>query len=505
MSQFLEGVPPDGQSPVAFGENRDKEIDMPANSFIVRFNDAAVQPKEAPDDPSCCVRRVIGTVEMKHLLPLFHDSALDPNPRSARVNRVIEDILRSLERTPELFANKSKGILLGTATFEALQRNRYRVSFEEPDVEGILDGGHNMLAIGLFMLRELMDEREWKQVKSWDDLMRVWPEYKSELAARKDGYNILVPVEMLVPADDDEETIESFHSALVDICSARNNNAQLPLEAAANKKGFYDEIKDQMPQELAARVEWRPNTWEDEDEDRPVKVRDLVALAWIPLNLLHAAGALPPDLNVSVSPQNIYRNKGECSKLFDVLMGHREVTHKGEAAKHVLIHDGVKSAFRILGDLPALYDQIYEDFPDAYNTNNKRFRANPIVKIYDPDGRTAARAAGKDVSGFTATEPVTPFLRRRVRAGGFKPCSYPDGLIMPLVYGLQGLMKVRNGEVEWVVSNPSSFLKTALPKVAGAYQLVLEMAKWDPQKIAKAPASHEFAVQQFQSLVRNER
>jgi hypothetical protein len=473
---------------------------MSGSSFIIRFADAAVQPKLIDDD-GCIVRRIVGTVGMKHLLPLFHASALDPNPRSARVNRVTDDILKSLERTPELFANKSKGILLGTGNFEALQRNRFRVSFDDPQVEGILDGGHNMLAIGLFMLRDLMEEREWKQLKSWDDLTGAWPEYEDEVKRLKNQFDILVPVELLVPGADDEEAIEAFHSALVDICSARNNNAQLPLEAAANKKGFYDEIKEQMPKELAVRVEWRPNTWEDEDEDRPVKVRDLVALAWIPLNLLNAAKGLPID--ISVSAQNIYRNKGECSKQFDTLMGHRAITEKGDASRHRLIHDGVKSAFNILGGLPELYDQIYEDFPEAYNTHNKRFRANPIVKLYDPEGRAAARQAGKDVTGFTATPPVTPFLRRLVHArGGSKPCSYPDGLIMPLVYGLQGLMEVENGKVRWAVKDPCAFVRQVLPEIAGAYQLVLEMAKWDPQKIAKNPASHEFAVQQFRATLR---
>ncbi len=38
--------------------------------------------------------------------------------------------------------------------------------------------------------------------------------------------------------------------------------------------------------------------------------------AWIPLNALNEAGAMPK--NISVSPQNTYRNKGECSlKRFD--------------------------------------------------------------------------------------------------------------------------------------------------------------------------------------------
>lgn len=472
---------------------------MAAESFIIRFADACLQPKERPDD-TCNVRRVVGMVEMKHLLPLFRDSVLDPNPRSARVNRVTKDVLKSLESTPELFANKSKGILFGTSDYQSLQRNRFRVSFPDPQIEGILDGGHNMLAMGLFMLDDLMEERELKRLKSWDDLIDIWPKYETDLESRKDEFTILVPVEMLVPAREDEDTIDVFHSALVDICSARNNNVQLPNEAAANKKGFFDELRDSVPESVANRTEWRPNTWEDEDEDRPVKPRDLVALAWIPLNLLSERGRVPNKLKVSA--QNIYRNKGECQKMFETLMELPEVTKKTDASRHELIHEGIKSALAIAGDLPELYDLIYEEFPEAYNAHNKRFRANPIVKLYDPEGRKVARSAGKDVTGFTATQPITPFMRRPVRAyGSSKPCSYPEGLIVPLVYGLQGLMKVKGGRVQWAVEDPTMFVKKQLPRIAGAYQLVLEMAKWDPQKIAKNPASHEFAVQQFQSAL----
>ncbi len=37
---------------------------------------------------------------------------------------------------------------------------------EDPEVEGILDGGHtNMLAIGLHMLRQMMEEDDWKRIK----------------------------------------------------------------------------------------------------------------------------------------------------------------------------------------------------------------------------------------------------------------------------------------------------------------------------------------------------
>ena len=95
-------------------------------------------------------------------------------------------------------------------------------------------------------------------------------------------------------------------------------------------------------------------------------------------------------------------------------------------------------------------------------------------------------------------------MRRPVRAkSGSKPCSYPEGLIVPLVYGLQGIMEVSKGKVQWAVDDPAAFVRESLPAIAGAYQLVLEMAKWDPQKVAKNPASHEFAVQQFRAALRS--
>jgi hypothetical protein len=441
----------------------------------------------------------VGTVEMKHLLPLFHEKALHPNPRSARVNRVTRDVHKSLEDTPELFASKSKGILIGTSRYESLQRHRYRISFVDPNVEGILDGGHNMLAIGLFILKDLVPEREHKKVKSWDDLLEVWPKLNAEIDRKRDSLNTLVPVELLVPGKENEDGVDQFHTALVDICSARNNNVQLPNEASANKKGYFDELKAQVPLEVANRTEWKPNTWEDEDETRPIRPRDLVALAWIPLNLLSAKGGLPRD--ISVSPQNIYRNKGECQKAFEELMSTPTIMEEDSNSKDILIHEGVRSALKVAGDLPELYDIIYEEFPDAYNSHGKKFRARNIVKQYHPEERAAAIKEGKDISGFTATEPLTPFMRRPVTArNSSRPCAYPEGLIVPLVYGLQGLMEVTNRKrVRWAVSDPAKFVRDALLRVAGNYALVLEMADWDPQKVAKAPESHEFAVDQFRS------
>jgi hypothetical protein len=234
-------------------------------------------------------------------------------------------------------------------------------------------------------------------------------------------------------------------------------------------------------------VEWKSNEWES-SEARPIKVRDLLALAWIPLNKANEAGLLP--LDISVTPQNIYRNKGECSKQFDKLMLNPCVSEPRDGPTHELINDTVASCFDILADLPKLYDKIYEDFPEAYNSNNYRFGSSTIVKIYDP----ARRAVANDKSAYVVTQPTTHFLNNPVYY------RYPDGLIMPLVYGLKGLLEIEDGQVVWA-TEPVAFLDRYLRDIAGAYRLVLDMARFDPQKLSKNQASHEFAVGEFEKAL----
>jgi hypothetical protein len=78
-----------------------------------------------------------------------------------------------------------------------------------------------------------------------------------------------------------------------------------------------------------------------------------------------------------------------------------------------------------------------------------------------------------------------PTLSENVRGPGRSAPQNPvlvlaewEGLIVPLAYGLQGLMQLNRGKVRWAVDSPTDFVRKSLPDIAGAYQLVLEMAKW---------------------------
>jgi hypothetical protein len=444
---------------------------MNPNELIIRYEQVGEQAEGA-------VKRLVGFVRAKHMLQLFDAADLDANPRSAKAGAVTADIIESIENTPELFPFKTKGILVGAADYEPLDRKRYRLTFEKPQIEGILDGGHNMLAIGTYLLKQVMeDTRALKRVKTWPDFKEAWTANRTEIDKLKadegnaEGgpLDFFVPIEVLVPADlEDDDVVAEFSESLLDICAARNNNVELTLETRANKKGYYEELRRYLPKEIAARVEWKTNAGGD------IKARDLVALAWIPLSLIE----LPP----SVSAPNrvkIYSSKGECSKAFDELMGDPSVSKAtGGEYTHELHNVSVGSALKIAAELPRLYDEIYTRFPEAYNGNSEgRFGAISVVKI----------------ASQMRTKPTSPFTRQPVRY------SYPDGLIMPLVYGLVELMQVGpDGQVRWKVE-PLPFLDDHLESIVRKYRVILEAFRFDPQKIAKNEGSYDLVVDAFET------
>lgn len=431
--------------------------------LILKFEECAEQPRGA-------VRRVVGYVAAKSLVQLLDVVDLSANPRSAKAGSVTSEIIDSLRTTPDIFPFKTKGILLGSAKYRALERHRYELEFEDPEVEGILDGGHNSFAIGCYILMQAgLTYRELKTIHTWEDLKQAWRDNRERIEAVKDELDFVVPVELLVPHDMyDAEAVEQFTSSLLEVCAARNNNVQLTEETKAAKKGFYDEIRRLLPEELAAKVEWKTN------DGGEIKVRDIIALAWIPLSTLTL-----PD-GIRVNPNQIYRNKGVCVEAFNRLMEHEEVSELESGYTHQLQNPTILSAFEILSSFPKLYDQIYSELPDAYNRAGGHFGRISAVRMYD-----ASKVKEKNPK-YLKRQPNTPFF-------GW-PVNYtcPEGFIVPLLYGLRSLIKNKDGLLGWKV-DPSVFLKNHLVDVLRSYKLAIEMASWDPQKVGKNISAYDFA------------
>jgi hypothetical protein len=442
---------------------------MNPDKLVIRFEQVSEQ-SEGP------VRRIVGFVRAKNMLQLFDAADLEANPREAKSGAVTDDIIDSIRDTPDTFPFKTKGVLVGASNYTPLERKRYELTFENTKIEGILDGGHNMLAIGTHVVaKAINDDRMLKKIKRWDDLKTAWSDHRAEIDTlrkaageeQKGPLDFLVPVEVLVPADiDDPETVDKFNRSLLDICAARNNNVELTLETKANKKGYYEYLRKALPLNVANKVEWKTN------DGGEIKVRDLIALAWIPLSVIE----LPVD--IKIPPQNTYRNKGELAKHFDTLMSHETVSKGADGDYTQELHNAaVHSALILAGQLPALYDKIYREFPDAYNGDREgRFGGLAVVKM------------AKDMR----SRPTTHFTGTEV------DYAYPDGLIMPLVYGLKALMTLdAKGHVIWR-QDPAKFLDKHLDTIVKKYRVVLDAFRADPQKVGKNEGSYDLVIDAFE-------
>lgn len=443
------------------------------NAVMLRFTQSAEQSIGN-------IKRVTGFVKVRDLVPLFSEVDLESNPRSSKVGSITNDILGSLEETPDTFPVKTKGILVGSCGYRDRERRRYELFFNEPDIEGILDGGHNALAIGLQILQVAgVPDDELKSVKLWEDFKETWSN-NSELIndVRKDAellaLDVQVPVELLVPLDpSDANAVDEFRASLLEICAARNNNAQLRAETKANQEGYFDALKELLPESISSDVEWKTN-----DGGR-IKAADVIALAWIPLSLLdlpNDGSGRPVEKPV---PQNIYRGKGDCVVRFERLMSSDAVTAAidGRGPRRRLISEQVKSAFEVTADLIALHEEIYKRLPSAYNNAGGSFGRITAVKAKNKPRATM-------LTKFTR-EPVDTLI--------------PDGFVIPLAYGLQALMEVdrSTGEVKWRV-DPMRFLEDNFSEVVARYKGVMTLLDWDPQKVGKSPEAYEMATTAYE-------
>jgi hypothetical protein len=443
---------------------------------IIRFDEVCTSDRYG-------LRRIQGTATVDSMIRLIDIADLQANPREARVGDVTEEIEDSLETTPQLFPFKTKGILLAAGGCIARERNRFELRFDDADIEGILDGGHNVLAIALHLLRKALGgdgAKLLRSIKRWEMVPDIWKSNRDKIAELKGKVDFLTPLEIIYPREGAEGR-DDFEDAVLDVARARNNNAQLTEETKANKAGFYDAIRASIDPDLVAEVEWKTN-----DGGR-VKVRDLVALSWIPLSKIDDD---LPGKN-EFTPVAMYRNKGACVSAYNTLMESDEISEKSKGDIRELKHRGVKSAIAMLRDIPRIFDLIYTEFPEAYNYASPGFGRVSSVRIWDP-----AKADSNDPK-YLSHEARTKFYRDECKY------DFPDGFIMPIMWAVGELMEYKDGRVNWK-TDPSRFIRKYLPKTLEVYFGMIQMANYDPQKVGKTPACYHLAANDFKSRLRGQ-
>ena len=310
------------------------------------------------------INKIVSSISPSTLIRLVNFADNKINPRTASVNAITTSIYETLDKSPELFWYKTKGILIATKECQLLDRNRIKISFDQPIYEGIMDGGHNTFAIARFIVDKLFGVR----FKKWDECKAYWLEHYDNIVEKfkevetEPRFQFSIPVEILYP-NDSAGSLEDYYDAIAEICSARNNNIQLKETAKGNQVGCYDYLKEHLSK---YSIIWKTG------DAGSIKSEDVIAMADIPLYFLQEKGLLPEDGIRKFNRVNLYSQKGQCISFFNEVIKNSQFSVE-EKGKFILTSPLIKSALNMTEDIMKLFDQLYINFPSLYNKNNGSF------------------------------------------------------------------------------------------------------------------------------------
>ncbi len=435
------------------------------NSIILKLEHTNV-PQSSREEIK--IKKIISSISPGTLIRLVKHADNKINPRTATANPITKAIYETLDKSPELFWYKTKGILIATENCELLDRNRVRISFDKPSYEGIMDGGHNTFAIARFIVDKLFGVtfKKWKECKDF------WGEHYDEIVSKfqevenTPQFRFSIPVEIVFPSDD-EAAREEYYASIAEICSARNNNIQLKETAKGNQVGCYDYLKEKLS---AYPIIWKTG------ESGKIRAEDVIAMANVPLYYLQENGLLPEGIK-KFNRVNLYSSKGQCVTFFNEVLSHPSVSVE-EHGKYIVTNPLIKSALSMTEDVMKFFDRLYVNFPNMYNSNQGSFGKITAVK--------------KDVK----SRPLFGTIDESINY------TYPDGYIYPLLGGVIGLMKYDEvtDTLKWIIDPTScSFDLMNLPLVKYVGWLKKDL---DPQRNGKNQLMYMEAEEAFEAYAK---
>lgn len=411
------------------------------------------------------VQKIVCTADAENISKLLDTVSLAANPRESKKNKVTAAIIDTLSTDPLEMVNRTKGLLISTQKCEALERGRFRLTFEDEKTDGVLDGGHNLLAIGTFLLEkfhEVYDDApdEILKIKNWEEFSNAWKTYRSDEKYYDELNNVikdqhfLIPLEIIYPSD---EVGPDFVELVFEISDARNNNSPLTAGTKADHRGYYDSLKAHIDPNIVDSITWKDNvTGKEEDGvNKHIKREDIVALALIPFIALQRKGLLDASIP-NINPSIIYNSKAKCIEIYSTIIEH----YKEKLPKVI------ENALSLMKDIPRYYDLAYNKFPDAYNSYSPGFGRILAVKKVNDGGKKAKTKFYQWDSDY----------------------KYPDGFILPFICSLAELIQIEdNGNVRWSTNIERLIDKDSM------YQMLIGTIKdnhYDPVKVGKSSAAY---------------
>lgn len=432
------------------------------NDLIIKLN-TANQPQTSNEGVK--IFKYSSSISPANFIKLLGDADNKVNPRIATVNKITKSIHETLEKSPELFWLKSKGLLIATEHCEELQRNRVKLSLSNLDYEGIMDGGHNSFAIAIYIIEKLFGVK----LKSWDECKKFWESNYDEIVHRfsehEADFQFSIPLEIITPSNE-EGALNDFYDNISEICSARNNNVQLRETAKGNQVGCYDYLKSVLDSDFD--IIWKTGG------NGKIKSEDVISLSCIPLLFLQSNNLLPSDTK-SLNKVSVYSQKGKCVDFFNDVISHKDISTE-ENGKLILNDEVVKSALNLTKDILYFFDKLFIAFPSLYH----KAAPGKFGRISSVDNKKQGKPP------FFSTTSVSDY-------------QYSYGFFYPLISGLTELMELNpDDEVVWKV-DPNNLDLEELN--LSQYVELIRMVSFDPQKIGKGSAFYNEAENIYQKLL----
>lgn len=421
------------------------------------------------------IQKVSMPISPLNFIKLFHVADSKVNPRKAKINLIVKAIEETLKYSPELYYFYSKGILLSTLYFDLLDRNRVRLSFSNDEIEGIMDGGHNTFAVARYIAKILKN----KDLRTWDDCIKYYQDEQTfnqliqecESEKNSDKLAFSIPVEVISPVDNDEESIEYYSNHILEICSARNANVSLTESTKSNKEGLYEELKNCLKGSYKDNIAWRSG------ENGKIKSDDVVALACLPLIKLSECNYFEGNNNIgTLNRISLYSQKSTCIKYYRNLMKDSQIS-KQQLGKYELVDPVIKSGFDLVDDIIKFFDKLYYYFPLIYNYNAGSF------------GRIKGVTQKENESGYENkySGPFNTFNKKSTY-------NYAYGFFYPIVCELTSLMKFEDNKLSWIINPMDINLESdKVMSCFGIYTDAIKEIRYDPQKVGKSSLSYKLA------------
>ena len=406
---------------------------------------------EATDIEIGGIRRIVGVIKVADLISLISIATLDSNPRKPKRNDIIDSICKELRNHDYLFTYKTRGLLVGAANSIQLNSNEFRLEIEDQQIEGILDGGHNTLAIGLMIL-EVATGRptEISRIQDWKEFKQKWLENQSAIETWSKSptsstfHDMLIGVELILPMDvENSDSVDLFKRSIIDICSARNTSTPLKTSTMLGKLGLLDPLKARLLEPYLSRVQWEQNG------QGVVKSDDLISMTLVPFKALLKYFPIENKSGrfMTVKAANsLYAGRTAGVKNYGELMQSNKITKRTSDYKREIFGSEIESVFDLAAQLPEIYDRIYSLFASAFDHNSDRsLMALPSIVEWNNRHRLNLRLpySGQPISGV-----------------------FPEALIQPILRGLEFLIgfDLETRRLYWM-RDPISFLDSHIDEI----------------------------------------